>query len=195
MLRFTVFDLQKLIHTSTDPLSSSPFLYQTSHLLLLLPVADANSETLLLHLKDQAGCWRIQADCGVVLHNIWTNVTAWLSSLMVRLHGYSLSVPSLVLKRSDMLMLIPRYPFLLQLIWLCKSGVFLSLSLCSHISPPPNQASKPTQQITNWCLACEAVLCFPLAEWVVSFLCAQWDYYHHRCWSQYRSRELLTSYA
>lgn len=83
------FDLQKLIHTSTDPLSSPPFLYQTSHLLLLLPAADANSETLLLHLKDRAGCWRIQADCGVVLHNIWTNVTAWLSSLMLRLHGYS----------------------------------------------------------------------------------------------------------
>lgn len=156
----------------------------------MLPAADANSETLLL----LAGCWRIRADCGVVL-NIWTNVTAWLSSLTVRLRGYFLSVPCLVFKRSHMLILIPRYPFLLQLIWLGKSGVFLSLSLCSLISPPLNQASKPTQQITNWCLACGAVLCRPLAEWVVSFLCAQLDYYHHRCWSQYRSCEPVMKYT
>lgn len=56
----------------------------------------------------------------------------------------------LIQKHPNTLTVVPWYPFPLQLIELCKSPVFLILPLCSFLSSSsPNQAAKPTQQITN----------------------------------------------
>lgn len=77
----TEFDMQKLEQTFYRLIEQLSFLHQTGQSLSTLPAADANGETPPLHLQNRAGCWGIQADCGVVSHNIWTNVTAWLSSL------------------------------------------------------------------------------------------------------------------
>lgn len=151
--------------------------------------ADANST---LPPQSRAGCWRLTMVCSQHLdkrHSMtrqFNHETPWI---------FFHSHPSYS-KHSNMLTVIPWYPFLLQLIELCKSEVFLILSLCSSLSSSSlTQASKPTQQITNWCLAWEAALCLPMAAWVKSLLWAQLDCYDHRCWSQYRSRELMMRYT
>lgn len=138
-------------------------------------------------LRDTGWLW-----CGFTQHLVkrhnmtqqFNHETLWIYSLC------------LIHKHSNMLTFILWYPFLLQLTELCTSEVSLILSLCSFLSSPSlNPNDKPTQQITNWCLAWEAVLCHPLAAGVKSPLCAQLGYYDPRCWSQDRSRELLMRYT
>lgn len=112
-----------------------------------------------------------ECQCGVVSHNIWTSVTAWLSTLTMRLRGFAPSISSLMHTKTRSLTSHGIHFF--SSLFNCKCEVFLILPLCSFLSGSSlSQASEPTQQITNWCLAWEAALCLPLAAWVKSLLFA-----------------------
>lgn len=120
-------------------------------------------------------------------HDIWINVTARLSSLVLRFSS-CLSHSSHI-KAQTRFELIPRCPFLLQLIQLCQRHIVLILSLCSFSASSESSFWKSTQQITNWYSAGGAALCFMLAAQV------SLNHKHARCWRQNRSWGLGMNYT
>lgn len=180
--------MQKLEQTFYRLIEQFSFLHQTGQSLSMLPAADANGETPPLHLQNRAGCWGIQGW-------LWCCFTQHLDKRHSMTQQFN-STDILLLSRPSHINTQTRSQlshgvhFLSSLLNSANLKSFWS-SPSAHFSPPhPSTGlAKPTQQITNWCLAWETVLCLPLAAWVKSLLCAQLGYYNHRCWSQYRSHE------